>query len=93
MKIESQNTLSKEQLQTSIATRKKRKRTPIKVRTVKDTPPTNKLPGRKKNNEKKSIRNALRNVNNRRRVLSIYHSSSDRAEIIRSLEDKEESLP
>ena len=91
MKIDSRNTLSEAQLQTSIATGKKRKRTPVKRKKPKDSPPTNKKAGRPKGH-KKAVDNALRNVHNKKRTLSIYHSSKRYAEILKECEEKKECL-
>ena len=88
MKIDSRNTLSETQLKTSIATGKKRKRTPVKRKKRKDSPPSNKKAGRPKGH-KKAVDNALRNVHVKR-TLSIYHSSKRYAEILQECEEKAE---
>ena len=43
-------------------------------------------------NREKSVNNALRRVYNKKRVLSIYHSSERRTEILKDCEEKEEYL-
>ena len=73
MQIGSRNTLSEAQLQTFIETGKKTKANPCKKRKkLKDSPPTNKKPGRLKC-RKKAVDNALRNVHNKKK--NVIHLS------------------